>query len=114
MVQGQFEVSSIATNSSSDIDSPLVLRRSIATNFPIKDSEVIILGGLDDRRDSRSRSGFFGLPFGARKETNGSRILALLEMRRGTFSAGSVQERQPRRPAHGLRALCGRGQGWPP
>lgn len=94
MVSGQFEVSSIASNSTSDIDSPLILRRSIATNFPIKDGEVIILGGLDDRKDARSRSGFLGLPFGSRKEINGSRIIILAEMKRGTVST-DIRDHEP-------------------
>jgi type II secretory pathway component GspD/PulD (secretin) len=111
MIDGSFEVSSIAANSSSEIDSPLILRRSLSTVFPLANGEVVILGGLDDERASNTRSGFFGLPFGSRHETNTSRILILAELRRGTAPTCGEQEEQPRRPAHDLRE---RGQGWPP
>jgi len=86
MIDGSFEVSSIAANSSSDIDSPLILRRSLSTVFPLSDGDVVILGGLDDERVSGNRSSFLGLPFGTRREVNTSRIIVLAEIRRGLES----------------------------
>jgi type II secretory pathway component GspD/PulD (secretin) len=101
LVNGQFEVSSISANSSSSIDSPLILRRSISTSFPLRDSEVVILGGLDDERGSRSRSSFLGRAFSSRSENVRSRIIVLAEMRRGSVLTDIDQERQKVVPGAG-------------
>jgi type II secretory pathway component GspD/PulD (secretin) len=87
-----FEVSSFSQNSASDIDSPLILRRSISSSFPLRQGEVILLGGLSDGRTTDSESGFLGLPFGRRNGNDVGHILVLAEIVKLDGAVGSGDE----------------------
>jgi general secretion pathway protein D len=54
------EVSEAQTNNTSDISSPIILRRSIATDVVAGDGQTVLIGGLIRENDSR---GVNGIPF---------------------------------------------------
>lgn len=78
------EISSFSVTTTSGIDSPTVLKRSASTVIDLREGEVVMLAGLDEGRESNSRSGFSFLPFSLSKSKTSSRsqIVLLVEMSR--------------------------------
>jgi type II secretory pathway component GspD/PulD (secretin) len=56
------ELSSFTTTQTSNINSPTLLKRSLATTVSVEGSEIIVLGGLDEDKSTDSRNGFSFLP----------------------------------------------------
>lgn len=79
------EISSFTTTNTSGIDSPTILKRQASSVVRLGDGELFILGGLDEERDTSSRSGVSFLPdfLSARSSTKSkSQILIIMELRR--------------------------------
>lgn len=86
------EISSFASTTTSGIDSPTILKRSASTTVDMREGEVIALAGLDESRDSKSRSGLPLMPFSLSRTDSSTRsqIVLLLEVVRGPLDAPAV------------------------
>ncbi len=81
-------VSSVAVTTSSGIDSPTVLKREAETTVDVRSGDLVVIGGLDDSRETDSRSGVTWLPDMLRSSSRGSnrtQILLLLEVKRASI-----------------------------
>lgn len=79
------EISSFTTTNTSGIDSPTILKRQASSVVRLSDGELFILGGLDEERDTASRSGLSFLPdFLSARSSNKSKsqILIIMELQR--------------------------------
>jgi type II secretory pathway component GspD/PulD (secretin) len=79
------EVSSFASTSTSNIDSPTLNKRSLDATVEAEDGEVVVLAGLDEETTSEGRSGLFFLPWITTSKTTSSRntqLMVLLEIKR--------------------------------
>ncbi|MDR3220439.1 MAG: type II and III secretion system protein [Candidatus Accumulibacter sp.] len=78
------QLSSFALTNTSSIDSPTLVKRNLDTSIEIDDGEVIVLAGLDEVKNSGSRSAvpFFGFDFGSSESQSKSHILLMLEIER--------------------------------
>lgn len=78
------EVSSFATTSTSNIDSPTLNKRQIEAVVDAEDGEVVVLAGLDEENVSEGRSGLHWLPFNTSRtsSTRHTQIFVLLEFKR--------------------------------
>jgi general secretion pathway protein D len=77
------ELSNFTQTTTSDINSPTLLKRSIQTTVDSKVGEVVALGGLDESKDSVSTSGLFFLPDFMKSKTKTktkSQIVLLFEL----------------------------------
>ena len=77
------ELSNFTQTTTSDINSPTLLKRSISTTVDSKLGEVVALGGLDESKDSFSSSGLFFLPDFLRSKLSNkskSQIVLLFEL----------------------------------
>lgn len=72
-------VSSFAVTTTSTINSPTLLKRDLATSLVSGFGEVILLGGLDESKDSAAASGLFGLNFSKSKAKSRSTVFVVLE-----------------------------------
>lgn len=85
LVKVDQQVSSFATTTTSTIDSPTLLKRKLTSTVRAVDSEVVMLAGLDETRDSDSHSGLSFLPSWARSKSETkarSQLVLLLEVKR--------------------------------
>lgn len=60
LVDGQ--ISSFQATSTGVTGSPTLVKRQVKTTVTVNDGEVVIIGGLDDKKSSYNRSGFSFLP----------------------------------------------------
>jgi type II secretory pathway component GspD/PulD (secretin) len=77
------QVSSFALTTTSNIDSPTILKREASTTVSLRPGELVVLAGMDEQRDSRSSSGLFFLPGwlnGTSSEKTRSQLVLLLEV----------------------------------
>jgi type II secretory pathway component GspD/PulD (secretin) len=77
------QVSSFSLTTTSNIDSPTILKRAASTTVAVRPGELIVLAGMDERRDSASTSGLFFLPDflrGTNREDTRSQLILLLEV----------------------------------
>lgn len=72
-------VSSFATTTTSTINSPTLLKRDLSTSLVAGFGEVVLLGGLDESKDSKAASGLFGLNFSKTKAKSRSTVFVVLE-----------------------------------
>lgn len=56
------QISNFVETSTSNIDSPSILRREVDTVVDARPGELVVLAGLDESKDTHSRSGLFFLP----------------------------------------------------
>lgn len=75
------EVSTVATNTSSGIDSPVLQKRMAETIVEASPGEVIVLAGMDQSTETHSESGLSFLPWmtSETKSQSRSQLLLLLE-----------------------------------
>jgi type II secretory pathway component GspD/PulD (secretin) len=77
------QMSSFSLTTTSNIDSPTILKREASTTVLIKPGEVVVLAGMDEKRDSSSSSGLFFLPDfmkGTNSEVSRSQLVLMLEV----------------------------------
>jgi type II secretory pathway component GspD/PulD (secretin) len=77
------EMSSFALTTTSNIDSPTILKRSASTTVSVRPGELIVLAGLDERKDTSSSSGLFFLPDwmrGTNHDDSRSQLVLMLEV----------------------------------
>lgn len=78
----QQQLSSFAVTSTSSIDSPTLLKREINTSLTAPFNEVVFIGGLDEQRDTKAKSTFFGIPINKNDTAAKSTLFLLLEFKR--------------------------------
>lgn len=76
------QLSSFAITSTSNIDSPTLLKREIETNLTSNLNEVVIIGGLEEIRKSQAKSTIFGLPIGKQQNETKNSLFLVLEFQR--------------------------------
>lgn len=77
------QISSFASTTTSNIDSPTLLKRSSETTVQAKPGELILLAGMDETRESDTRSGFSFLPswaHGVSSDKSRSQLVLMLEV----------------------------------
>lgn len=78
------EVSSFASTSTSNIDSPTLNKRQIEATVDAEDGEVVVLAGLDEENISEGSSGLPWLPFKTSRTSSSrnTQLFVLLEFKR--------------------------------
>lgn len=78
------EVSSFASTSTSNIDSPTLNKRQIEAVVDAEDGEVVVLAGLDEENVSEGSSGLSWLPFRTSRTSSSrnTQLFVLLEFKR--------------------------------
>lgn len=79
------QVSSFALTTTSNIDSPTILKREADTVVNVSDGELIVLAGMDEKTENQSRSGGWGFPslfWGSEKANSRSQLLLMLEVKK--------------------------------
>lgn len=79
------QVSSFALTTTSNIDSPTILKREADTVVNVSDGELVILAGMDEKTENQSRSGGWGFPalfWGSEKSNSRSQLLLMLEVKK--------------------------------
>lgn len=77
------QVSSFGATTTSNIDSPSLFKRQASTTIDVKKGQLIALAGLDENKETNTKTGFSFLPSWARSDTSNkskSQILLLLEV----------------------------------
>ena len=77
------QLSSFALTTTSNIDSPTILKREAQTTVSVKPGELVLLAGMDEQKDSASSSGLSFLPDwlrGTNKEGSRSQLVLMLEV----------------------------------
>lgn len=77
------QISSFALTTTSNIDSPTILKREAQTSVAVRPGELIVLAGLDENRSSKSTSGLSFLPDFLRssnEENSRSQLVLMLEV----------------------------------
>lgn len=77
------QLSSFALTTTSNIDSPTILKREAQTTISVKPGELVLLAGMDEQKDSSSSSGLFFLPSwmrGSSSEGTRSQLVLMLEV----------------------------------
>ena len=85
-IELQQEVSTVALTTTSSIDSPTINQRSVQLTIAVHDNESIVLGGLVEQQQTRSRSGLpwlaqlplIGFLFGTQNDTDSRRELLVI------------------------------------
>mgnify|MGYP001278516044 CR=1 FL=1 len=72
------EISSFAVTTTSGIDSPTMMKRSASTVIDLRPGEVVALAGLDETRETSTRSGLSWLPFDFSRSGSNARSQILL------------------------------------
>jgi type II secretory pathway component GspD/PulD (secretin) len=78
------QFSSFALTTTSNIDSPTILKREAQTTVSVRPGELVVLAGMDEQRDSSSSSGLFFLPDfmrGSNSEKSRSQLVLMLEVK---------------------------------
>lgn len=76
------QLSSFAVTSTSNIDSPTLLKREISTNLTAPFNEVILIGGLDEQRDTVAAAKLFGFTLGKNDTLTKTSLFLILEFNR--------------------------------
>ena len=79
------QVSSFALTTTSNIDSPTILKREADTVVNVMDGELVVLAGMDEKTENQSRSGGWGFPaifWGSEKNNSRSQLLLMLEVKK--------------------------------
>lgn len=76
------QLSSFAVTSTSNIDSPTLLKREISTNLTAPFNEVILIGGLDEQRDTVAAAKLFGFTLGKNDAVTKTSLFLILEFNR--------------------------------
>lgn len=76
------QLSSFAVTSTSNIDSPTLLKREISTNLTAPFNEVILIGGLDEQRDTVAAAKLFGFTLGKNDTVTKTSLFLILEFNR--------------------------------
>lgn len=87
------QVSSFALTTTSNIDSPTILKREADTVVNVMDGELIILAGMDEKTENQSRSGGWGFPalfWGTEKNNSRSQLLLMLEVKKIKASPSEI------------------------
>lgn len=81
------QVSSFSTTTTSNIDSPTLLKRAVNTTVNARRGEVIVLAGLDDDKTNETASGLTFLPWlrSSSKQVTKSQLLLVLEVQEGAI-----------------------------
>lgn len=77
------QISSFTTTTTSNIDSPSLLKRQATTTIDIHKGQLVVLAGLDEDKDTNSRSGLNFVPSWGWSKSNSkskSQILLLIEV----------------------------------
>lgn len=75
-------VSSFVVTKSSNIDSPTMLKREFSSTLSTDLGEVVVLGGLDEQRESDARSGLFGFRTSTVKSKSRTSLFLILQFQR--------------------------------
>lgn len=89
LVKVDQQLSSFATTTTSTIDSPSLLKRKLTTSILMQDTDLVMLAGLDESKDMKSRSGVSFLPDFLRSSSSSksrSQLVLLLEVKRQAVS----------------------------
>lgn len=73
------EVSTFAVTKTSNIDSPTLNKRQFNTSFSAGIGDVVVLGGLDETKQSEANSGLFGLKLSKQQTRNKTTLFLLLQ-----------------------------------
>jgi len=87
------QVSSFALTTTSNIDSPTILKREADTVVNVMDGELVILAGMDEKTENQSRSGGWGFPamfWGSEKNNSRSQLLLMLEVKKIPLQASEI------------------------
>lgn len=74
----QQTLSSVAVNTTSRIDSPLISRREFTTDVDLRPGRFVVLGGLNSSSSVDSSTRFFGVPIGSSRVQPRSELLLVL------------------------------------
>lgn len=77
------QLSSFSLTTTSNIDSPTILKREASTTVSVRPGELVVLAGMDEQKDSSSTTGLFFLPDwmrGRNSEGSRSQLVLLLEV----------------------------------
>ena len=77
------QISNFTNTSTSEIDSPSILRREVDTTVDTVPGELIVLAGLDETKETDSRSGLFFMPDFLKSSSSSksnSQVVLLLEV----------------------------------
>ncbi len=72
------ELSSFVQTRTSNIDSPTLNKRTVQTSFSAQFGETVLLGGLDESKDSNAQSGLFGWRFTSTKSATRSTLFLVI------------------------------------
>ena len=75
-------VSSFAVTRSSNIDSPTLLKREFSSALSAELGEVVVLGGLDEQKDTVARSGLFGFTTSKVRSKSRTSLFLILQFQR--------------------------------
>jgi general secretion pathway protein D len=73
------QLSSFAVTNTSTIDSPTLLKRQLTTSLTAPFNEVILIGGLDEQKDTKAVATLFGLPLGKNDTVTKTSLFLILE-----------------------------------
>lgn len=73
------EVSSFAVTKTSNIDSPSLNKRQFSTSFSSSFGDVVVLGGLDESKQSEANSGIFGLKLSKQQTRSKTTLFLVLQ-----------------------------------
>lgn len=76
------QLSSFALTNTSTIDSPTLLKRQLSTSLSAPFNEVILIGGLDEQKDTKAVATLFGLPIGKNDTLTKTSLFLILEFNR--------------------------------
>lgn len=79
------ELSNFVQTDTGVSDSPTLLKREIDTSLTVKDGDIVLLGGLAERKDSKARTGLSFLPkswFEASGENSRTDMVILLQVKK--------------------------------
>ena len=73
------ELSSFVTTTTGVNNSPTLLQRTASSQLSIKPGEVVVFAGLEESRDEKAGSNFFGFSLGSRENNSSSEVLLFIE-----------------------------------
>ena len=73
------ELSSFVTTTTGVNNTPTLLQRTASSQLSIKPGEVVVFAGLEESRDEKAGSNFFGFSLGSRENNSSSEVLLFIE-----------------------------------
>ena len=73
------ELSSFVATTTGVNNSPTLLQRTASSQLSIKPGEVVVFAGLEESRDEKAGSNFFGFSLGSRENNSSSEVLLFIE-----------------------------------